>query len=391
MSTVRRFDAATLGAAQKTPQGFLRVPARLTRVGVLTYKRADGSERRELRRPEQVFAAESLASLHDAPVTDLHPQQMVTPENVRELSVGHVSHATVRADGRFVEAQLVITDAKMIAAVESKTRREVSCGYTCKTLEAPGQWNGEHYDAEQIDIRYNHSGLGPAKWGRAGSDCAVRLDSGDALVIDADDPVDDPPSPPKKETPMELTTIKIDGIDAQVPKQCAQLLEQAITKRDTELAELKKGATEHKARVDSLQGELDGAKAKLLEATDAKRFDAAVQARIDLIGKARTVLGAEFKFDGVSARGIKEAVLCKVQNADATKLAAQTPEYVDARFDGVDFDKVDGGDDDEDELAAARLAMHGKSLKRSQRKDGGDPPKPRVPDWQRPLAVNAER
>lgn len=354
-------------------------------MGVLTYRRADGTERRELRRPEQVFAESSLATLHDAPVTDLHPKVMVTPENCRELSVGHVSHATVRADGRFVEAALVITDAKMIAAIESKTRREVSCGYRCKMLEQPGVWNGEHYDAEQIDIAYNHSGLGPANWGRAGTECAVRLDGEDALVTDADEPADDPPSPPHKEPrPMELTTIKIDGIDAQVPKQSAQLIEQALGKRDTELTELRKDATEHKARVDSLQGELDGTKAKLVEATDAKKFDAAVSARIELVESARKVLGDDFKADGKTARQIKELVIAKAK--PDTKLDGKSDEYVQALFEHLPTASNNDSDSDLDD--ARRVTAPG--AKPTQRKDAAQP-KPRVPDWERPLAITSQR
>ena len=51
-----RFDLAGLtGRAQRTPQGFLRAPAWVTRVGVFPYRRADGTVQRELRLPEEVF------------------------------------------------------------------------------------------------------------------------------------------------------------------------------------------------------------------------------------------------------------------------------------------------------------------------------------------------
>lgn len=368
---------------------------------MLTYRRADGTERRELRRPEQVFAPESLATLSDAPVTDLHPKVMVTPDNARELSVGHVSHSTVRADGRFVEAELVITDAAMIAKVESGKAREVSCGYATKMLEGAGVWNGQHYDAEQTDIRYNHSGLGPQKWGRAGVECAVRLDAEDALVIDADDPADDPPAPDKpKETPMDLVTLRIDGIDAQVPKQSAQLIEQAISKRDESIAKLTKDTGEHKARLDTLQGELDGTKVKLTEATDTKRFDAAVTGRLELLERSRNVLGDEFKFDGKSAREIREAVIVKCYPDDAKKLEGKSDEYVTARFDNIDAAKLkgDADDDDEndnndrrdgdDELAAARRATAGGGRSGNSRRDSFDYRKPAPPAWQQPLAAN---
>jgi hypothetical protein len=40
----------------------------LTRVGIFEYRRPDGSIRRELRLPEEVFAQESLASYKGKPV-----------------------------------------------------------------------------------------------------------------------------------------------------------------------------------------------------------------------------------------------------------------------------------------------------------------------------------
>lgn len=387
VSTVLRYDAATLGQAQRTPQGFLRVPARLTRTGVLVYRRADGSERRELRRPEQVFAPESLATLADAPVTDLHPG-MVTPDNVQQLSRGHVRHSSVRADGSYVAAELVITDGKMIAAVESRTRREVSCGYQCKLLEQPGVWNGERYDAEQTHIVYNHAGLGPEKWGRAGSECAVRLDGDAALVIDADDPERQPEPPKHKKggTPMDLVTLKIDGIDTQVPTQAQQLITQALSKRDERIAELNKDATANKARLDALQGELDGTKTKLTEATDPKRLDAAITERVALLDKARPVLGADFKFDGMSARAIKEAVIAKLDAA--AKFDGKSDEYVQGRFDSLSLTAADGGGGDP--LSQARRATTPLPKPKQERADGAASIKDALPAWRQPLTVHRQ-
>ncbi len=378
MSIVCRYDAATLGQAKRTPQGFLRAAARLTRTGVLAYKRADGTVCRELRRPEQVFAAESLATLGDAPLTDLHPREMVTPDNARALSVGHVSHATSRADGKFVEADVVVTDAKMIAAIEAGTRREVSCGYKCKLIVGGGTWNGEHYDAEQTEIVYNHAGLGPPKWGRAGSEVALRLDGGeaeffaltgdDALVLDADDGRQ---LPPPKDKDMELVTLRVDGIDCQVPKDWAQVITKGIETRDAAVATAKQDAAAHKARLDALQGELDGTKAKLEAAADPKRFDAAVTERIGLIERAHQVLGTETKLDGLTTRAIKELVVKKLDpKAD---FAGKSDEYVQGRFDSAD-------------PSAQHTDFSGLKPIKKARADGGDPPKYPTPPWLKPLA-----
>ena len=60
---VNRFDVAEIGRPVRTPQGFLRVPAYLTRAGVLEYKRDDGSTVRELRHPDEADPDNSSRSI----------------------------------------------------------------------------------------------------------------------------------------------------------------------------------------------------------------------------------------------------------------------------------------------------------------------------------------
>jgi hypothetical protein len=401
--TVRRFDAAELGQAKRTPQGFLRATARLTRTGVLTYRRADGSVSRELRRPGQVFSAESLATLGDAPLTDLHPKEMVSPDNAKALSVGHVSHASARADGKFVEASCVITDAKMIAAVEAGTRREISCGYKCKLVVGSGTYDGERYDAEQVDIVYNHAGLGPPKWGRAGSEVALRFDADgleggrvhglvleplDAVVVmdargdDADVPADVPET---EGSAMDLVTLRVDSIDCQLPKECVQVVSKGLEQRDALILKATQDAAASKARFDALQGELDGTKLKLAEASDVNRFDAAVTERIALLDRARQLLGAETKLDGLSARAIKELV---IKQADPkAEFTGKSDEYVQGRFDSAEPSPST-------ELGGVRRIMttipRRTDARTDTRVDSADPNKYPVPAWRKPLAATRD-
>ena len=170
-----RFDRGGLrGRGKRTPQGFLQVPGNLTRVGVLTYARSDGSEFRELRHPDEVFKADSLATLAFAPVTDRHPCGLVTPQNVREVQVGIVTGA--RDDGRFVSGDLVIQSDQAISRVISGDLRELSPGYTCRIDHVAGEWQGEKYDGIQQAIIYNHLAMGPREWGRSGPEVALKLD-----------------------------------------------------------------------------------------------------------------------------------------------------------------------------------------------------------------------
>lgn len=386
---VHRFDVAQLGNAERTPQGFLRIPAYLTRVGVLEYRRADGQVVRELRPRDEVFRAQSLATLSAAPVTDLHPTQMVSPANVRELSVGHVSD-TVKADGNLVAAHVTIQEAAAIAAVEAGKRRELSCGYQCRIDETPGVFEGQPYDQVQRDITYNHVAIGPRNWGRAGRDVALRLDaadggeekevdvfrldSADALSVAMTAPPDD------EGDTMELVKIRVDGIDVEVPKQAAQIIEKAIATRDDALAEVT-GTSE------ALQGRLDAALAESKKnkdaaeaATDPVRLDAQINERFTLIETARRVLPDEHRFDGQTTRQIHEAVL-KHLHPDID-LKDRTDGYLAACFE----EAMRGAPASPSNLDDARRLMA--PPKPAARRDAREP---FVPDWQKPLSYTRKK
>lgn len=390
---VHRFDVATLGNAERTPQGFLRIPAYLTRVGVLEYRRADGQVVRELRPRDEVMRGQSLATLAAAPVTDLHPTEMVTPKNVRELQIGHVSDA-VKADGNLVSAHVTIQEASAIAAVEAGKRRELSCGYQCRIDQTPGVFEGQPYDQVQRDIVYNHVAIGPRNWGRAGRDVALRVDSADGggdevdvFRLDEADALSVAMTAPPAggDDTMELVTIRVDGIDAQVTKPAAQLVEKAIGTRDDALVEIT-------SERDALQGKLDAAlaenkklKTERDDARDPKRMDAALNERMTLVDLAKRVLPAEHKFDGQTTRQIHEAVLTHLDST--LDLKTRSDEYVAARFDHAmsAATSESGGD----HLADVRRVTSPPPVKRvAARADAQDPP---VPDWQKPLSYSKAR
>ena len=151
------------------------MPARVAKVGVLRYRDADGNEWGELVPESTLFAADSMATLRGVAVTDLHPSAPVTAETRRTLQRGHVGDVIAR-DGDYLSAPVYVTDAEAVSLVQSGQRRDVSCGYECELDETPGSHNGVPYDRVQRDRVYNHLGLGPEGWGRAGTDVALKMD-----------------------------------------------------------------------------------------------------------------------------------------------------------------------------------------------------------------------
>lgn len=178
---VQRFDVATMGRVRKTSQGFIEVEATITRTGIFEYKRADGTTRRELRLPDEVFAPGSMATLRHAPVTDMHKGGMVNPENVKDLQIG-MTVGEARRDGAKLTNTLLIQDAAAIQNVMGGRRREISAGYNCRLDETPGTLDGKQYDVIQRGIIYNHVSIGPGDWARGGPEMQIHLDGGDALA-----------------------------------------------------------------------------------------------------------------------------------------------------------------------------------------------------------------
>lgn len=181
---VLRFDNGSIGIPEPTQQGGLRIPANLTRVGVLTYRDGAGNQWAELRPPEEVFDESSMASMRGATVTIGHHGK-VTPDTFSDISKGHVGD-DVHQDGVYVVATLAVNARDAVDAVQSKKLRDVSAGYGCQLEESPGVWEGQEYQRIQRQIRYNHVALLPPGAGRAGTDVSLRMDGAAVQVDDSE-------------------------------------------------------------------------------------------------------------------------------------------------------------------------------------------------------------
>lgn len=146
----------------------------LTRTGIFKYTLEDGSERRELRRPEDVFDPESLASYEGKPIIITHDAQVIDKDNAHRERVGTIL-TPGQQDGETVRAKIVIDDPD---AVKASGLRELSVGYYQDLIMEPGEWNGEPYDAIQTHICVNHLAL--VAVARAGDDARLNMDSQDS-------------------------------------------------------------------------------------------------------------------------------------------------------------------------------------------------------------------
>jgi hypothetical protein len=136
------------------------------RIGIQEYLNGDGTIRRELRLPEEVFSKDSLDSFKGKPVTVSHPKRRVTADTAKASRVVGSMLGEGRQSGDVVVTDVVIHDSSAIAYAKSGQAQELSLGYTCDSEDGPGIWNGQPYDCIQRNIRVNHLAL--VKKGRAG-------------------------------------------------------------------------------------------------------------------------------------------------------------------------------------------------------------------------------
>ncbi len=173
LTRVIRLDSIPLGKATYTEEGYLKDRPILTSTGIFEYRNKDGSIRRELRLPEEVFNKESLASYKGKPIIITHDAGLITKDNVHSEQVGTILSDGLQ-DGNDVRADIIIHDTDEMKRAGLK---ELSLGYNLDLDETPGVWNGQPYDAVQRNIRINHLAL--VFEARAGDQARLNIDSRD--------------------------------------------------------------------------------------------------------------------------------------------------------------------------------------------------------------------
>lgn len=327
-----RFDRAPLGAPRQTAEGYIIADGIFARPGVLEYRRADGSVRRELVRAETL--AEALDSITRKPVTLGHPSREdrpVGPHNVQRLSVGDVDGAAETLPDGSSKVSLAVRADEAIQAVR-RGQRELSPGYQVALDPTPGV-HPEYgaYDAEQIRRRYDH--LAIVQRARGGHSVRLRADEAE---------IADPPPMTSTRRPIMLLVLaqllglsyNADTADEKVVEGCTKAIGDLKVKAD---------------RVDALEAERDAATARADAAEEAKvaAEAAATQARADaedLSGRIqwhqeRTVLEQRADEYGVPSEGrdemtnaaLRRAVVAKAKGSDLRADASDA--YIEAAFD----------------------------------------------------------
>ena len=319
---MQRYDNFQIQAI-KTDEGFIKDSPIIGRTGILVYMNADGSTRREYRPPEEAFKADSLASIRGKPITMGH-HGLVTNETYSQSKPIGTVLSEGKQDGNNIRADVVIYDL-------NTDDRELSCGYQTELEETSGVTpEGEHYDAIQRNIVYNHLAIVPR--GRAGN-ARLNMD-GDQIFMEV----------------KSMSKIKLDnGIEYDVPAEVEVAIKGMTEKADAS----KKEFDALQAKFDSAQAEIEKMKAdaEKQEADFKAKFDEAVKTTIELRSIAQKH-GIE-KADEMSNEEIKKAVVAKVH--PKLNLDGKSAEYIEVAFDLAKDTEVQH----EDAMAEQRKALNG--------------------------------
>lgn len=327
-----RFDTSRFSKTRMTDEGYLETEAIATRTGIFLYRNADGSIRKELRHPDDVFKADSLKSLQMIPITDGHPEgRLVDSKNAKSLQIGQVGQ-NIKVDGKFIRVPLTITNSDSIEKIK-RGKNQLSLGYTANVVDESGEYNGQKYNSRQKDIKYNH--LATCSIARAGADASIKLDEGDAILLDdeeikniTDDDSNDKTKPKRGKSMKKIT---LDGIEYEAAPE----VENALTKKQARVDALTAENEKNKGTLDALKEENTNLKTKVdeFDKTLNEKVQSFVKERVAVVDAAKSILDKETKFDEMSILDIKKAVISKVsKNA---KLDDASKDYIDARFDAA--------------------------------------------------------
>lgn len=115
----------------------------------------------ELEKGAATFARLPILSEH-VPISADEPRQ--------DLIVGAIG-SDVAFNAPYLDADLSIWDARAIAGIETEKIKELSCAYRYVPVMEPGEFDGIQYDGRMTEIQGNHLAL--VEIGRAGSDVVV--------------------------------------------------------------------------------------------------------------------------------------------------------------------------------------------------------------------------
>jgi hypothetical protein len=337
---------AMLAPPKKTREGFLIVEGFAAKGDhVQTYRRADGSEWKELRRSDDVFHEDSLATYVGKPVTNDHPNKHLTPTDAKLHTRGAILERTPLPAHKLVKVQAIVYDAQAIRDMDNG-KVQLSLGYVTALDRTPGEYNGQRFDATQRAIQVNHLAL--THMSRTGPELSLRLDSNDNEQWDED---------------VEFVTIMVNGQAVRVEKGSEQHVQDLIARADS---------ADGQEALDAMTAERDAAVARADAAEDQLADLEETQTEAALEG-LRAKIADKYPRADTADKDLRElceeAVRCAFPSLPGAPVEDRSDDAVSVLFE-LAMDKEDPKrNDDDDDLGAGRLGGLG-GRKPKSRNDG---------------------
>ena len=333
----------------ETGEGFLRARISIAKPGVFPYVKSDGRIAQEAKLPEDLFLPSVIDSMRGVPVTDGHPDVLLSSDNYKEYVKGTISDPEIQ-DGLLVGIA-TIYDQELIQKIKAKKQNEVSIGYNYIADGIPGELKGESYESADKNIMINHVALEPK--GRAGEEIKIHLDrrhnmsikwkvdgdsSSDSLTYRKNDGSTDIQVAP--DIHKELMAIKNDSKEKTITIEKLKSAKEKLKESIEEMKNDSAAAEDQKELKEKLEIANDKA------ASWEKKLDEANKSLPDLISKGVTrkfelvefskSVSPDLKVDGLTNDEIKLQIIAKgLPFREGVKLDSLTSEIIEARYDAA--------------------------------------------------------
>lgn len=336
-----RYDTAPINRITQDAQtGFVHITnVPIACVGVFPYIKADNSVEMEAKLPTELLSEGTVSSANSKPITDNHPDELVTQVNARNYMKGFTA-TNAHVENDKLKVDMTITDKSLIDEI-NKGKQELSIGFETEVVPKKGEYKGVAYDSVQRNIRINHVAV--VEQGRAGHSVRLLGDSAEMIEQDVQ----------KKGKRMDTTKVRLDGADVTVAtadadkiikldadnadkaKKIAEL-EAQIEEKKKELDELKGKSEEEKKNADEAQAKADAAEKELDSLKKEYSGDAmqkAVNDRLNLVGKVKPYLGDSYDFNGKTDKQLKLDTITALDSS--IDLKDKSDDYINAYFDAA--------------------------------------------------------
>ena len=346
------------GTWEETDDGFLRCRTRVLRCCIMPYalselKESDDPPPEGTPDPVMMLVAmdsmtdpDSLRSLEGVPVVTWD-HNWVMPENAQLVSKGGTAGAPMVV-GPFLEIDVLATEPQAIQDIKEKKIGEISAAYYAKTIYESGEYDGQHYDAKQTKIRYNHIAVIPEGMGRAGQEVRIlnkKLEKGEESIM-ADD----------KKVRVKLRNGKFINTDEEGAAVVAEDTSAAeedkgtdgkkLAKLMADYDELKTAKEKTDAELEELKGELSVYKEKLDQLLSEETIEAAATEMIGEQDEAGEILENSKIFDEkgkeVEEEDKKEEIKNSLKSLHGTKLHAAVLSKIGVKIENMSADALKG-------------------------------------------------